>query len=89
MNTKLFKLPQFTAEVILPKQYTETKLLVAGGRTPDIAWLSEVAATKKIYCADKGIEVCLKANLVPIALFGDGDSGSKDAYQKADRTSVV
>ena len=83
MNTKLFKLPQFTAEVILPKQYTETKLLVAGGRTPDIAWLGEVVATKKLYCADKGIEVCLQANLVPTALFGDGDSGSKDAYKKA------
>ena len=83
MNTKIFKLPQFTAEVILPKQYTETKLVVAGGRTPDIAWLSEVAASKKLYCADKGIEVCLKANLVPVALFGDGDSGSKDAYKKA------
>ena len=83
MNTKLFKLPQFTAEVILPKQYNETKLVVAGGRTPDIAWLGEVAATKKLYCADKGIEVCLQANLVPTALFGDGDSGSKDAYEKA------
>ena len=83
MNTKLFKLPQFTAEVILPKQYNETKLVVAGGRTPDVAWLGEVAATKKLYCADKGIEVCLQANLVPTALFGDGDSGSKDAYEKA------
>ena len=83
MNTKLFKLPQFTAEVILPKQYNETKLVVAGGRTPEVAWLNEVAATKKLYCADKGIEVCLQANLVPTALFGDGDSGSKDAYEKA------
>ena len=83
MNTKLFKLPQFTAEVILPKQYNETKLVVAGGRTPEVAWLGEVAATKKLYCADKGIEVCLQANLVPTALFGDGDSGSKDAYEKA------
>ena len=83
MNTKLFKLPQFTAEVILPKQYNETKLVVAGGRTPEVAWLGEVATTKKLYCADKGIEVCLQANLVPTALFGDGDSGSKEAYEKA------
>ena len=83
MNTKTFKLPQFTAEVILPKQYNETKLVVAGGRTPEIPWLQEVAATKKLYCADKGIEVCLKANLVPASLFGDGDSGSKEAYEKA------
>ena len=83
MNTKTFKLPQFTAEVILPKQYNETKLVVAGGRTPEIPWLQEVAATKKLYCADKGIEVCLKANLVPTSLFGDGDSGSKEAYEKA------
>ena len=83
MNTKTFKLPQFTAEVILPKQYNETKLVVAGGRTPNVTWLSEVATTKKLYCADKGIEVCLKANLVPTALFGDCDSGTKDAYEKA------
>ena len=83
MNTKTFKLPQFTAEVILPKQYTETKLVVAGGRTPNVTWLSEVAATKKLYCADKGIEVCLKAKLVPTALFGDCDSGTKEAYEKA------
>ena len=48
MNSKLFKLPQFTAEVILPKQYNETKLVVAGGRTPEISWLQEVAATKKL-----------------------------------------
>ena len=83
MNTKTFKLPQFIAEVILPKQYNETKLVVAGGRTPNVTWLSEVATTKKLYCADKGIEVCLKANLVPTALFGDCDSGTKDAYEKA------
>ncbi len=83
MNTKTFKLPQFTAEVILPKQYNETKLVVAGGRTPNVTWLSEVATTKKLYCADKGIEVCLKANLVPTALFGDCDSGTKEAYEKA------
>lgn len=83
MNTKIFKLPQFTAEVILPKQYNETKLVVAGGRTPNTAWLEEVATEKKIYCADKGVEVCLKENLVPAALFGDCDSGSKEAYEKA------
>ena len=83
MNSKIFKLPQFTAEVILPKQYNETNLVVAGGRTPDIAWLQEVAATKKLYCADKGVEVCLKAKLVPTELYGDGDSGTKEAYEKA------
>ena len=83
MNSKIFKLPQFTAEVILPKQYNETNLVVAGGRIPDIAWLQEVAATQKLYCADKGVEVCLKAKLVPTELYGDGDSGAKEAYEKA------
>ena len=82
MNTKIFKLPQFTAEVILPKQYNETNLVVAGGRTPDTAWLRGVASGKKIYCADKGVEICLEANLMPTALFGDCDSGSKEAYEK-------
>ena len=83
MASKIFQLPQLKAEVILPKKYEATNLVVAGGRVPKASWLKEVAAEKNIYCADKGIEICLEAGLVPQELYGDGDSASKESYAKA------
>ena len=83
MNSKIFKLPQFTAEVILPKSYTATNCLIAGGRAPQSAWLKEVACDKNIYCADKGIAACLEAGLIAKELYGDGDSAPAELYEKA------
>lgn len=83
MNTKIFELPQLKAEVILPKQYSDINLVVAGGRAPQKAWLQELASDKKVYCADKGVEVCLAVDIIPTELYGDGDSAVKMLYEKA------
>ena len=32
--------------------------ILAGGRKPASEWLVQIAASKDIYCADKGIECC-------------------------------
>ena len=89
MATKIFKLPQFSAEVILPKEYEATSVVVAGGRAPTASWLQEVAHNKKVYCADKGIEICLEAGVIPVELYGDGDSAPKELYEKAKDLGVV
>lgn len=83
MATKIFELPQLKAEVILTQEYTDTNLVVAGGRAPQIAWLKEAALDKKIYCADKGIEVCMEADIIPDELYGDGDSADAQLYWQA------
>jgi len=89
MATKIFKLPQFIAEVILPKEYEATNVVVAGGRAPKASWLQEVASDKKVYCADKGVEICLEAGVIPLELYGDGDSAPKELYEKARDLGVV
>ncbi|MBQ7883648.1 MAG: thiamine diphosphokinase [Phascolarctobacterium sp.] len=80
MATKIFELPQLKAEVILTQEYTDTNLVVAGGRAPQIDWLKEAASDKKVYCADKGIEVCMEADIIPEELYGDGDSADAQLY---------
>ncbi len=83
MNTKIFQLPQLTAEVILAQKKAKTHFVVAGGRAPEVAWLAQAATDKEIYCADKGIEACLEADFIPKALYGDGDSADKQLYWQA------
>lgn len=83
MATKIFELPQFIAEVILTQKHIENSLVVAGGRAPQAAWLQEVAAGKRVYCADKGVEICLEADIIPDELYGDGDSADGQLYWQA------
>lgn len=60
-----------------------TLLAVAGGRRPRLSWLQEAAAARPLYCADKGCVYALEAQLKPKAVFGDGDSGGLEAFQRA------
>lgn len=83
MNRKVFKLPQLIAEVILAQKHIDTNLVVAGGRTPDISWLQEAAVDKTVYCADKGIEICMESDLIPDEIYGDGDSAEQQLYWQA------
>lgn len=64
------------------------QIAVAGGRAPESGWLKKLAENRPILCADKGIEAVLEENLVPKALFGDGDSGSSQCYAKAEALGV-
>lgn len=64
------------------RQGSSTALLLAGGRKPASEWLVQIAASKDIYCADKGIECCCENNLKPVWLCGDADSAAKDCWEK-------
>ncbi len=83
MHKKIFQLPQLIAEVILTQKKEKTHFVVAGGRVPQTSWLAEAAENKEVYCADKGIEACLEADIIPKALYGDGDSADKQLYWQA------
>ena len=63
-NWKLL-LPQGELEIKTSRQGSSTALLLAGGRKPASEWLVQIAASKDIYCADKGIECCCENNLKP------------------------
>ena len=51
-------------------------------------WPEQIAASKDIYCADKGIECCCENNLKPVWLCGDADSAAKDCWEKAQLSGV-
>ena len=80
-NWKLL-LPQGELEIKTSRQGSSTALLLAGGRKPASEWLVQIAASKDIYCADKGIECCCENNLKPVWLCGDADSAAKDCWRK-------
>ena len=52
-------------------------LFVAGGRFPSDKYFLKLAANKKIFAIDKGIELCHKLKILPEILIGDFDSANK------------
>ena len=58
-------------------------IAAAGGRKPEISWFKKAACGKKIYCADRGIEICFDAGFKPELLCGDADSAAPSYLQKA------
>lgn len=83
--------------VLLPEVHSQTGedddafakiLLITGGRAPDSTWLKKIAAGKKIYCADHGLDICLRAGLTPDYILGDGDSAAADNWQAAKSMGV-
>lgn len=82
-------------EFILPqgsfKFNTEAAAFVtacAGGRKPAVKWLQSAAGQSEIYCADKGLEICLDAGLAPQLVCGDADSVDKAYLQKAQEQKI-
>lgn len=72
------KLPQ--CEIIYRPALPEREILfVSGGRRPNKNWFVEVAKDRKIFCADKGIELCRACNILPKILVGDFDSAENSA----------
>ena len=61
---------------------------MTGGRAPDIDWLAEVAGGRKIFCVDRGIEICRACGLVPEILIGDFDSANQTSVEWA-RTKKI
>ncbi len=79
------KFPQYE---ILPSTNAQEILFVTGGRAPNCDWLNEVARGRKIFCVDRGIEICRKLELVPEILIGDFDSAENSSVEWA-RTKKI
>lgn len=63
-------------------------LFVTGGRVPGVDWFREVAGGRKIFCVDKGIELCRACEIVPSFLIGDIDSADDSAVAWARANGV-
>ena len=59
----------------------EPVVLVAGGRAPTLAWLTELARIYPVWAIDRGADVCQAAGLNPQILLGDADSATGEAWQ--------
>ena len=58
-------------------------LFVSGGRVPSKEFFLSVASGRKIFCVDKGIELCRACNVIPNFLIGDFDSANRSAVEWA------
>lgn len=56
--------------------------LVGGGRPPSAEWLKKTA-TRPLWAIDRGLDICLAANVRPDLLIGDGDSAAERNWEKA------
>ena len=87
--SNILNLPQVQAQLSyeLPKEQT---VLVIGGQAPEENWLKEVTKNRNLWCADHGIDVCMRANCVPHQLVGDADSATPTGWQWAiDKGSLI
>jgi len=64
-------------------------LFVAGGRVPSVDWFKSVAASRKIFCVDKGIELCRACEIVPNFLIGDFDSAQNSDVDWAREKNIL
>ena len=63
-------------------------LFVTGGRVPSVEWFRAVADGRKVFCVDKGIELCRACDIVPSFLIGDFDSANQSAVEWARAENV-
>ena len=57
-------------------------VLVAGGRSPDRAWLRAATARRSVWAVDGGLDACLSASVEPARLIGDGDSARPASWER-------
>ena len=79
------KLPQ--CEIFTPMTAQEI-LFATGGRSPSVDWFKAVANGRKIFCVDKGVELCRACDLVPNFLIGDFDSAGNDSVEWAQAKNI-
>ncbi len=89
-HVKPEKVPKFSSFIeatfhVKPTQSFLPLFLIAGGRAPSLSWLKQAAYGLKLFCADKGVEAALAAELTPYLLIGDCDSTSQESYQAAEK----
>ena len=61
---------------------------VSGGRVPNIDWFKKVYGGRKIFCIDKGIELCKACEIVPNFFIGDFDSANQSAVAWAQKKNI-
>ena len=81
------KLPQGLLQIT--PGYSKKILLVAAGREPLAKWLQSLDTEMTIYAVDKGMDYCLKAGILPQALYGDKDSANEESWIKAHEAHVL
>ena len=64
-------------------------IAAAGGRKPELSWFKKAVCGRKIYCADRGIEICFDAGFKPEMLCGDADSAAPAYLQKAKDEKII
>ena len=74
------KLPH--CEIFYPTPAQEI-LFVSGGRVPSREFFLNVVSGRKIFCIDKGVELCRACEVVPYLLIGDFDSADDDSVDWA------
>ena len=74
-------LPQ--CEIFYPTTTAQEILFVSGGRVPSREFFLKVSSGRKIFCIDKGIELCRACEVVPNFLIGDFDSANQSAVEWA------
>ena len=63
-------------------------LFVSGGRVPNVDWFKKVSYGRKIFCIDKGIELCHECEIIPNFLIGDFDSANQSAVAWAQEKNI-
>ena len=74
-------------EIFYPESSQEV-LFVSGGRVPNAAWFLKVIGGRKIFCIDKGIELCRACGVIPNFLIGDFDSAKISAVDWAREKNI-
>lgn len=81
------KFPQ--CEIIFSEKLPEKEILfICGGRFPSEKYFLQLAENRKIFCVDRGIELCRKLNLLPKILIGDFDSANKNSLDWVKKNKI-
>ena len=63
-------------------------LFVAGGKKPSREFFLSVLGGRKVFCIDKGIEICRECDIKPDFLLGDFDSAENSAIEWAKAKNI-
>lgn len=81
------KFPQ--CEIIFSEKLPEREILfIGGGRFPSEKFFLQLAENRKIFCVDRGIELCHNLNILPKILIGDFDSANKNSLDWAKKNKI-
>ncbi len=67
----------------LPSTSGQEILFVSGGRLPSRQFFLSIAGGRRVFCVDKGIEICKACGVIPSVLIGDFDSANQSAVSWA------